>query len=572
MSYRAPLSDISFMLANVVDYKNLSSTSLYEDASLETTSAILNEAAKLAEEVLAPLQRVGDLSPAILENGVVRTSPGFSDGYKAIAQGGWIGVAANQKYGGMGLPLTIQTCVNEMMNGACLSLALNPLMSQGQIDAIENHANDTIRDLYLPKLISGEWSGTMNLTEPQAGSDVGALTSKAINNGDGSYSITGQKIYISWGDNDFTENVCHLVLARLPDSLPGTKGISLFLVPKFIPNSDGTLGIKNNLRVVSLEHKVGLHGSPTAVMEYDSAKGWLVGQESQGMKAMFTMMNNARLGVGAEGLGVAEAALQKALKFASERKQGKSPTNQTGFIIDYADIRRKLLTMKSKTYAARAICLATAVAIDMSKATGEQKWITRAALLTPLAKAFGTETGMEISDLGIQIHGGMGFVEETGAAQYWRDVRVTSIYEGTNAIQAIDLVSRKLMDGGDAAFELIKEINDLCANTPQSLNNLSNEVKLAVEALTNATKWMLSQDSLNSRLAGATPYLEAFSLVLGAFFHLKSAVADNGSGNYYKLASFYINHILPSVAGSCKSATAGLSDMYGLSAEELIAI
>ena len=230
MSYRAPLSDISFMLANVVDYKNLSSTSFYEDASLETTSAILNEAAKLAEEVLAPLQRVGDLSPAILENGVVRTSPGFSDGYKAVAQGGWIGVAANQKYGGMGLPLTIQTCVNEMMNGACLSLALNPLMSQGQIDAIENHANDTIRDLYLPKLISGEWSGTMNLTEPQAGSDVGALTSKAINNGDGSYSITGQKIYISWGDNDFTENVCHLVLARLPDSLPGTKGISLFIV------------------------------------------------------------------------------------------------------------------------------------------------------------------------------------------------------------------------------------------------------------------------------------------------------------------------------------------------------
>ena len=366
MNYQVPLSDMKFMLENVVDYNNLSSTNHFEDTSLETTSAILNEAAKLAEEVLSPLQRVGDLNPAILENGVVRTSPGFSDGYKAVAEGGWIGVAANPKYGGMGLPLTIQTCVNEMMNGACLSLSLNPLMSQGQIEALEHHANDDIKSLYLPKLISGEWSGTMNLTEPQAGSDGGALTSKAFDKGDGSYSISGQKIYISWGDNDFTKNVCHLVLARLPDSAPGTKGISLFIVPKYIPNYDGSLGIRNNLRVISLEHKVGLHGSPTAVMEYDKAKGWLIGEENQGMKAMFTMMNNARLGVGGEGLGVAEAALQKAVKFASQRIQGKSPTNQTGSIIDYADVRRMLLTMKSKTYAARAICLATAVAIDMS--------------------------------------------------------------------------------------------------------------------------------------------------------------------------------------------------------------
>jgi len=569
MNYQVPLSDMKFMLENVVDYNNLSSTNHFEDTSLETTSAILNEAAKLAEEVLSPLQRVGDLNPAILENGVVRTSPGFSEGYKAVAEGGWIGVAANPKYGGMGLPLTIQTCVNEMMNGACLSLSLNPLMSQGQIEALEHHANDEIKSLYLPKLISGEWSGTMNLTEPQAGSDVGALTSKAFDKGDGSYSISGQKIYISWGDNDFTKNVCHLVLARLPDSAPGTKGISLFIVPKYIPNYDGSLGIRNNLRVISLEHKVGLHGSPTAVMEYDKAKGWLIGEENQGMKAMFTMMNNARLGVGGEGLGVAEAALQKAVKFASQRIQGKSPTNQTGSIIDYADVRRMLLTMKSKTYAARAICLATAVAIDMSKATNNKNWTSRAALLTPMAKVFGTETGIEVSNLGIQIHGGMGFVEETGAAQFWRDVRVTSIYEGTNGIQAIDLVSRKLMDGGQAVFELINEINDLCINTPNELIKLSSELKIASDTLSEATHWMVMQENLNERLAGATPYLESFALVLGAFFHLKGAIADDKTQSRVKLASFYMNHILPSVFSLCKSATAGSADIYKLSAKEL---
>ena len=569
MNYQVPLSDMKFMLENVVDYNNLSSTNHFEDTSLETTSAILNEAAKLAEEVLSPLQRVGDLNPAILENGVVRTSPGFSEGYKAVAEGGWIGVAANPKYGGMGLPLTIQTCVNEMMNGACLSLSLNPLMSQGQIEALEHHANDDIKSLYLPKLISGEWSGTMNLTEPQAGSDVGALTSKAFDRGDGSYSISGQKIYISWGDNDFTKNVCHLVLARLPDSAPGTKGISLFIVPKYIPNYDGSLGIRNNLRVISLEHKVGLHGSPTAVMEYDKAKGWLIGEENQGMKAMFTMMNNARLGVGGEGLGVAEAALQKAVKFASQRIQGKSPTNQTGSIIDFADVRRMLLTMKSKTYAARAICLATAVAIDMSKATNNKNWTSRAALLTPMAKVFGTETGIEVSNLGIQIHGGMGFVEETGAAQFWRDVRVTSIYEGTNGIQAIDLVSRKLMDGGQAVFELINEINDLCINTPNELIKLSSELKIASDTLSEATHWMVMQENLNERLAGATPYLESFALVLGAFFHLKGAIADDKTQSRVKLASFYMNHILPSVFSLCKSATAGSADIYKLSAKEL---
>ncbi|MDG2097817.1 MAG: acyl-CoA dehydrogenase [Paracoccaceae bacterium] len=569
MSYRAPINDMTFLLKNVVDYNLLENTSYFEDTSLETTVAILNEAAKMAEMELNPLQSVGDQQPAFLENGVVRTAPGFSDGYKAIADGGWIGVAANSKYGGMGLPLTIQNCVNEMLNSSCLSLALNPLMTQGQIEALEHHASEEIKTLYLPKLITGEWSGTMNLTEPQAGSDVGALTTKAIKNDDNTYAISGQKIYISWGDNDFTNNVCHLVLARLPDGVQGTKGISLFLVPKFLPHHDGSIGKKNNLNVVSLEHKVGLHGSPTAVMEYDQATGWLIGKEHQGMKAMFTMMNNARLGVGAEGLGTAEAAFQKALTFAAGRKQGKTLTNETGTIIDHADVRRMLMIMKSKTYASRAICLATAVAIDMSNASQEEFWISRAALLTPMAKSFGTETGIEVSNLGIQVHGGMGFVEETGAAQYWRDVRVTSIYEGTNGIQAIDLVSRKLMDGGDAAFNLLNEIQELITSDCNNITGLNEDLKSAADILTKATQWMINCEDLNERFAGATSYLEAFALVLGGYYHLKGALAEDQSDKQIKLAKFYLSHVLPQASQLCKTATVGSDAIYGLSVDEL---
>ena len=308
MPYLAPVTDYRFIMDTVASFKAVTATDQFAEATDDMADAILGEAAKLCEEILYPLNRNGDLHPAKLENGIVRTSPGFGDGYKAIAEGGWIGMSASAEVGGMGLPMTLTTAVNEMMASACLSLQLNPLMSQGQIEALEHHASDMIKDTYLPKLISGEWSGTMNLTEPQAGSDVGALRSKAEPNGDGSYAISGQKIYISWADNDFTENVCHLVLARLPDSVPGTKGISLFMVPKLIPNADGTLGKHNDLRVVSLEHKLGLHGSPTAVMEYSGAQGWLVGPENGGMAAMFTMMNNARLGVGVQGVGAAEGA------------------------------------------------------------------------------------------------------------------------------------------------------------------------------------------------------------------------------------------------------------------------
>ncbi|MBE1285749.1 MAG: acyl-CoA dehydrogenase [Rhodobacteraceae bacterium] len=565
MTYRAPVPDYEFLLKNVVDFDQVPATERFAEASEDLVSAIISEAGKMCEEVLAPLQRGGDLEPARLENGVLRSSPGFSDGWKAIAEGGWLGISAPTDQGGMGLPMSLTTVVNEMMSAACLSLQLAPLMSQGQIEALEHHASDALKQLYLPKLISGEWSGTMNLTEPQAGSDVGALSSKAEPNGDGTFAITGQKIYISWGDTDFTENVCHLVLARLPDGVPGTKGISLFLVPKYLPDAKGNPGQRNDLKVVSLEHKMGLHGSPTCVMQYDGATGWLVGAKHGGMAAMFTMMNNARLGVGGQGVGAGEGAYQHALAYALDRKQGKTPS---GSIADHADVRRMLMEMKADLFAARAILLANAVAIDMETATGEADWAARAAFLTPIAKAFGTDTGIRVAETGIQVHGGMGFIEETGAAQYYRDARVTTIYEGTNGIQSMDLVARKMMDGGDMAHALIDEIEEQAERARTTHPNMAESVWQSCESLREATEWLTEQDDLQNRFAGSVPYLRAFARVLGAHFHLKSAMADLG-GPREKLARFYINRMLPEHASLLAAATDGAANTFGLTLDEL---
>ncbi len=567
MPYRAPVSDFRFLMDHVVGFSDVAATERFAEATPDMVDAILTEAAKMCEEILAPLNRNGDLHPAHLENGVVRTSPGFADGYKAIAEGGWIGMSADPENGGMGLPMTLTTTVNEMMSSACLALQLNPLMTQGQIEALEHHASDAIKETYLPKLISGEWCGTMNLTEPQAGSDVGALRSKAEPNGDGSYAITGQKIYISWADNDFTENVCHLVLARLPDGVPGTKGISLFMVPKFIPDAGGNPGKQNDLRVVSLEHKMGLHGSPTAVMEYSGATGWLVGPAHGGMAAMFTMMNNARLGVGVQGIGAAEGALQHALAYAQERKQGKAPG--TGTIIEHADVRRMLTTMKADIYAARAVALMNAVAIDMALATNDAGWKARAAFLTPIGKAFGTDVGIEASSTGVQVHGGMGFIEETGAAQYSRDVRVTAIYEGTNGIQAMDLVARKLMDGGEAAFRLLEEIQQGAEAAKATCPELAEAVWDAAESLRETTEWLVEQGDLNQRFAGAVPYLRAFARVLGGHVHLASALAGDEARE--KLATFYIKRLLPEHIGLLAHVREGADDLMAITPEELAA-
>ena len=564
MTYRAAAADHRFILDHVVDFAQVAATDRFADATADTVAAILTEAARLCDDVMAPLNRGGDQTPARLENGVVRSSPGFAEGYRAIADGGWIGLSASPEFGGMGLPMALNTAVTDMMSGACLSLQLKPLLTQGQIEALEHHASDALKALYLPKLISGEWSGTMNLTEPQAGSDVGALRTKAAPKGDGSYAVTGQKIFITWGDCDITANHCHLVLARLPDGAPGTRGISLFMVPKFLPDAAGNPGARNKLKVVSLEHKLGIHGSPTCVMQFDGATGWLVGEPHKGMAAMFTMMNNARLGVGAQGVGLAEAALQKAVAFAVDRVQGATAEGVPG-IIGHAEVRRMLAEARAEVFAARAIAAACAVAIDMASATADAGWAARAALLTPIAKAYGTDTGCKVADIGVQVHGGMGFIEETGAAQYLRDVRITTIYEGTNGIQAMDLVGRKLADGGEAAFRLIGEIETGAKAARDTLPDLAEEVWSAAESLREATEAMLAQ-AMNDRFAGAVPYLRAFALVLGAGLHLKAALADPARA---ALARVMIRRLLPDHAALIARSRDGAGDLYALSPEML---
>ncbi|MCZ0960394.1 acyl-CoA dehydrogenase [Paracoccus benzoatiresistens] len=555
MSYKAPVAQIDFILNHVVPFSDLARTDRFAEATPETASAILAEAGKLATNVLAPLNRNGDESPAVLENGRVRTSPGFAQGFRAIAEGGWIGLSADPEHGGMGLPQALNMAVAEMMSGACLALQLNPLLTQGQIEALEHHASDDLKALYLPKLVSGEWSGTMNLTEPGAGSDVGALVTRAEPNGDGTYRITGQKIFITWGDSDVTENVCHAVLARLPDGAKGTRGISLFMVPKLIPDADGRPGVANSLKVVSLEEKMGIHGSPTCVLSFEGATGWLIGEQHKGMAAMFTMMNCARLGVGMQGVGVAEAALQQAVAYARDR-------NQMGPIIQHPDVRRMLATARAEVFAARAIGLACATAIDLERATNDPVHAARAAFLTPIAKTYGTDVGCRVADIGVQVHGGMGYIEETGAAQYLRDVRITPIYEGTNGIQAMDLVGRKLSDGGDAALRLLDEIADGAKVAQADHPQLANQLWQASETLREATQTLLERD-LPLRFAGAVPYLTGFARVLGGLYHLRAAQA--GGESHLALARVFNARVLPRHAADLVEAVAGLDDLTGVS-------
>jgi acyl-CoA dehydrogenase len=562
MPYTPPLRDFAFILDHVAGFAQVRDTERFAEATTDTVQAILSEGGRICAEVIAPLRRPGDVTPTRLENGAVVSPPGYAEGFRALAEGGWIGISADPEFGGMGMPQTVSTAFYEMMAAACLSLQMNPLLTQGQIEALEHHASDDMKALYLPKLISGEWSGTMNLTEPHAGTDVGALRSKAEPQDDGTYKISGQKIYISWGDCDFTGNVCHLVLARLPDAAPGSKGISLFLVPKIIPNADGSLGQPNSLRVVSLEHKLGIHGSPTCVMEYEGATGWLVGAPHKGLAAMFTMMNNARVGVGVQGIGVAEGAYQHALAYAQDRKQGQTPKGATA-IIDHPDIRRQLAIIRAEIFAARAIAMANCVAIDMATATGAADWAARAGWLTPITKAYGTEVGITVSDMGIQIHGGMGFIEETGAAQFLRDVRVTAIYEGTNAIQALDLVGRKLGDGGKAAFALLDEMAATAA-----ASDMGAPMTGTVQAVRAATEWMLTQDTLG-RAGGATAYLRAFARVLGAHMHLKAA--QSGQAPRIALARVYLDHLLPEHTMHLAAMRADPAVFMDLAPEDLVA-
>lgn len=569
MPYQAPVSSILFCLQHMVGLEELIATGQYPELADGTADAVLEEAARMLEHHVVPAHRVADTEGARFENGVVRTPAEFHTAFTALRDGGWVGIGAPTDAGGMGLPQSVVTPFNEMLGSACLALSLGPLLTQGVILALKLHGTAEQQALYLPKLSSGEWAGTMNLTEAHAGSDVGALRTKAEPNDNGSWSITGQKIFISWGDSDLTENIIHLVLARTPGSPAGTAGISLFLVPKILPTESGDLGVHNQVKTLSLEHKMGLHGSPTVVLSYEGAQGWLVGEEHAGMACMFTMMNAARLGVGLQGVSVAEPACQQATAYASERVQGK-PRGADGPIIEHEDVRRMVLTMRVLTEVARALCYDLAVQIDLANADLEPerkaKAAARVALLTPLAKGFGSEVGCQVADLGIQVHGGAGFIEETGAAQYFRDVRVAAIYEGTNGIQAMDLVGRKLTaDGGAAVLELLAETNatiEQLKREHSDLERTASRMREGIDCAESSTDWMVNTATDTDRRAGAMAYLRLLSLARGAHYLARGALAEHDCRSQAAAAAFYANHIVPQVSGLDNSIRAGGDSLY----------
>lgn len=580
--YTAPLRDMQFVIEELIGLDDVAALPGFEDATPDTVQAILDEANKLARDVLSPINRGGDAEGSRLENGVVITPPGFKEAYKAYADGGWNSLQFDQEIGGQGLPMLVATPVFEMWDAANLAFMLCPVLTIAGVECLEKFGNDQQKAKWMPKLVSGEWTGTMVLTEPNAGSDVGALRTKAVPEGD-YYRISGQKIFTTWGEHDCTENIVHMVLARTPDAPPGTRGISLFIVPKFLVNDDGSLGQRNDLRAVSLEHKLGIHGSPTCVMQFgenDGAIGYLVGEECRGMEYMFSMMNSARLAVGREGVGIGERAYQQAADYARERIQGKDMSNPTLSevpIIHHPDVRRNLMTMRSLTEATRALGYYVAAKQDFARKHPDDE--VRAAaqarvdLLVPVVKAWSTDCGVEIASLGVQIHGGAGFIEETGAAQHYRDCRITPIYEGTNGIQALDLLGRKILrDRGEELLKFIAEIRDTEIDDPKIADNMWS----ALDALSAATDWILADPGDDPRvvLAGATPYLRALGLVTGGWLMAQAAnIAGDGANDdeFYKAkmttARFYAANMLPQVAGFTRAAMAGADDIMALPAD-----
>ncbi len=598
--FRPPLVDIRFTLDAVVNAGRLTADGLFPDFDAETGDAVLEEAGRFAAGILAPLNVAGDREPARLENGVVRASPGFAEACRAFGEGGWAGVTASPDFGGQGLPHTLGVAVEELWQSANMAFGLCPLLTHGAIEALTAHGSDELKRVYLPRLVSGVWTGTMNLTEPQAGSDVGALKTRATRAGDGTYRIVGQKIFITWGEHDAAENIVHLVLARLPDAPPGTRGISLFLVPKYLPDDEGRPGARNDLACVGLEHKLGIHGSPTCTMSFGDgggATGFLIGQENRGMAAMFTMMNSARLNVGVQGVAIAERAYQHALAYALERRQGKPfglqhEGAEMTPIIRHPDVRRMLMAMKSGVEAGRAICLATAVAIDVARhhpdPARRQAAKSREELLTPIAKAWCTDMGVRAASLGVQIHGGMGFIEETGAAQFYRDARILPIYEGTNGIQAIDLVSRKLaLDNGGALEALFAEIGEtaraLGETREAGLNEMGARLTDAMDATLQSAAWLrerLGAGKPYDALSGATPFLEAMSLTVAGHFLGRGALAASAKlasgegdqaffGSRVATARFFSENELPRVAGLADSAMRGAETLYAADFEKM---
>jgi alkylation response protein AidB-like acyl-CoA dehydrogenase len=565
MTYRAPINDMLLALNHGAGLKAAVEAGHYGDFDADIVAAVLEEAGKFASDVLAPLNRIGDENGIKLEDGKVTTAPGWPDAYKHWTEGGWNAVSGPEAFGGQGLPLAINAACTEIWSASNVAFGLCPLLTASAIEALDAHGSEELKKIYLEKLVSGKWTGTMQLTEPQAGSDVGALRTRAERAGDGTYRIKGTKIFITYGEHDMTDNIVHFVLARLADAPAGTKGISLFLVPKFMVNADGSLGTRNDIYASGVEHKLGMHASPTCTMtmgDHGGAIGFLIGEENQGMRCMFTMMNQARLSVGLEGVGVADRAYQQALAYAQERKQGRAVGKKgdgSDPIIVHPDVKRMLMRMRAQTAAARTICYATAVAIDVSMRARDPgvrvEAAARAALLTPIAKAYSTDVGNEVAYLGVQVHGGMGFIEETGAAQLYRDARITAIYEGTNGIQAIDLVTRKLAaNGGASVWALLSELSGIIkqveASNDPAFGTTPVKLREALESLKRSSKWLLEQLSTapNDALAGATPYLQQFGATLGGCMLAAEALAATSDGNsdaprYVSLARFFAENI-----------------------------
>jgi alkylation response protein AidB-like acyl-CoA dehydrogenase len=574
MSYRAPVRDLIFTLERVAGGDQLAATGAYPDFDADSTRAVLEAAGQFSEEVLAPLNRLGDQAGAKYANGSVTAAPGFADAYRQFAEGGWTGLAASPEAGGQGLPKALELAAYETVHAANMAFGLCPMLSLAAIEALEAHGTEHQKATYLSRLVSGEWTGAMVLTEPHAGSDLGALTATATPNGDGTYALNGQKIFITWGDHDAAPNIVHMVLARLPDAPTGPKGISLFLASKFAVKPDGSLGDRNAFRPVGVEHKLGIHASPTCVMSYEGATAELVGRPNEGLSHMFTMMNAARLAVGVEGVGIAERAYQQALGYALERTQGRSVwTGQAAPIFDHPDVRRMLAVMRARIAAARAICLSTAVAGDLARSLGDavqaRRWRAREDLFVPIAKAWSTDVGVEVASMGVQVHGGMGFIEETGAAQHYRDARIAPIYEGTNGIQAIDLVGRKLgQDGGEAAKALIAEMRETLPALGRLFTGKPVErLSAAIGALEDATLWLLDRKAdpaaADDVLAGADAYLRLMGDVVGGWLMARGAIAatdDLGDGDdpYLRGRIDLYEVYAANVLGHCSSRLAAI--------------
>ena len=587
-AYTAPLDDMRFAMRDLGLLKQVAALPGCHEASEELVGAVLEEAGKLAANVVAPLNAVGDRQGATLENGVVRVADGFAEAYRSYVDGGWNGIPFDPEYGGQGLPWLVATAVQEMWQSASMAWGLCPLLTVGAVELLAAHGTPEQKATYLPKMVSGDWTGTMNLTEPQAGSDLGALNCRAERDGD-RYRIRGQKIFITWGEHEAAENIVHMVLARLPDAPEGSKGISLFLVPKYLPDAEGRPGRRNDLRCVSLEEKLGIHASPTSVMSFgddDGAVGYLIGEENRGLNCMFTMMNNARLNVGLQGLAIAERAYQQARDYACERIQGQLPGNDGDrvAIIRHPDVRRMLMTMKAQIEAMRAFLYDLAGNLDCAKRHGDpvvrRATQARIDLLTPVAKAWCTDLGVELASLAVQVHGGMGFIEETGAAQYYRDARIAPIYEGTNGIQAQDLVARKLLrDGGAAAEAYIEEMRQAGAALKDADDDAAAAIRRhlapAIDALETATAWLVEHGKRDSAsaLAGATPYLRLFGTVAGGAMMARAAAAalaqlENGDSPFHatKLvtARFYAENILPQAPSLVAPITEGHTAVLAL--------